>query len=155
MSGIRKTITAGLVAMSMGLVAVPVLAGAFHGGKPDAEQFERMEKKRTARHQAMHDKLKITAAQEPAWKTYLDKTRPVRPAHGARADGAKKQELTSVERLERRAAHLDKMQQRTAEQLAATKALYAVLDDEQKQVFDKLQERKGKRHGKGHRHERG
>ncbi|MET3136141.1 putative secreted protein [Undibacterium sp. GrIS 1.2] len=53
-------------------------------GMDQAKWAEKMQE-RMAKHIAeLHDKLKITAAQEPAWKTFIESTKPSMPP-GAQA----------------------------------------------------------------------
>ncbi|MFZ6681493.1 Spy/CpxP family protein refolding chaperone [Undibacterium sp. Tian12W] len=116
-------------------------ANAGHGqphGDP-AKWAEKM-KERMAKHQAeLHDKLKITAAQEPAWKTFIDAMNP--GAMPARPDRKEMEKLTTPERmekgLEKMKEHLAKMQTR----LTALKTFYAVLTPEQQKIFDESHRR--------------
>lgn len=87
-----------------------------------------------AKHQAaLHDQLKLSAAQEPAWQTFVaavTPTLPVRPEHSAAASA------TTPERLDQHLAmakqHLTTMETRAA----ATKVFYAQLTPEQQKTFD-------------------
>ncbi len=108
-----------------------------------AKWAEKM-KERLAMHQArMHDKLKITTAQEPAWKSFIDAMAPV--AMPAPVDPKAMENRSTPERLEqnleRQKERLAQMQQR----LSAVKALYAVLSPEQKAIFDQSHHEMGKR----------
>lgn len=112
---------------------------------------------RIAKHQAaLHDKLKLSAAQEPAWQTFVAAVTPTLPTLHDRGTAA----ATTPERLDQHLAmakqHVTKLETR----VAATKAFYAQLTPEQQQTFDtetaKLHRRMG--HGMGHRvmmHHRG
>jgi hypothetical protein len=109
-----------------------------------------------AKHQAaLHDKLKLTAAQEPAWRTFVAAVTPTLPTLQERNPAA-----TTPERLDQHLAmakqHVAKMETRAA----ATKVFYAQLTPEQQKTFDaeaaKMHRRMG--HGMGHRlmmHHRG
>ncbi|MCY1314001.1 LTXXQ motif family protein [compost metagenome] len=98
----------------------------------------------------MKEKLKLDAAQEPAWSSFAAAQQPqARPAQRpSRAEFAK---LTTPQRL-------DLMQQRQAERAAAfakradaTRSFYAALKPQQQQVFDAETLRIGRHHG-GHPH---
>lgn len=108
-----------------------------------AKWAEKM-KERLAMHQArMHDKLKITAAQEPAWKSFIDAMAPVAmplPPDPKAMEGRSTPERLELN-LERQKERLTQMQQR----LTAVKALYAVLSPEQKAIFDQSHQEMGKR----------
>lgn len=111
-------------------------AHAGHGQPPgDPAKWAEKMKERMAKHQAeLHDKLKITAAQEPAWKTFIDAMNP--GSMPARPDRKEMEKLTTPERmekgLEKMKEHLAKMQTR----LTALKTFYAVLTPEQQKIFD-------------------
>jgi len=105
---------------------------AMRGHAP--EDVEKM-KEHLARHQAeMHDKLRITIAQEPAWKAF---TQAMTPAPMPENSPSKDQEkLTTPDRM---AMSIEKMKQHEAfmqTRLSAVKALYAVLTPEQQKMFD-------------------
>lgn len=116
----------------------PGPAGHAQHGDP-AKWAEKM-KERMAKHQAdLHDKLKITAAQEPAWKTFIEAMSPgTMPAHPDRKEMEK---LTTPDRmekgLEKMKEHLARMQTR----LTALKTFYAVLTPEQQKIFDERHRR--------------
>ncbi|MFZ6688918.1 Spy/CpxP family protein refolding chaperone [Undibacterium sp. SXout11W] len=99
-----------------------------------AENAEKM-KEHLAKHQAeMHDRLKITSAQEPAWKTFSQAMAP--------ANMPPRPQESDVEKLntpERMALSLARMKQHEATmqtRLNAVKTLYAVLTPEQQKIFD-------------------
>lgn len=103
------------------------------GGREGMKQkmTERMEQ----RQKALHDALKLTPDQEPAWNTYAAKFKA--PMAGAEwPDRAAMEKLTMPERMEKMnelaRQHLKAAEERTA----ATKAFYNGLSAEQKKVFD-------------------
>jgi protein CpxP len=110
--------------------------GAMHGadGMDHAKMHEKM-KAGMEKHQAqLHAKLKLSEAQEPAWKTFIAASTPTSmPTPPERKEMDK---LTTPERmekmLERSQEHQSKMQQR----LTALKTFYAVLTPEQQKIFD-------------------
>lgn len=150
MNTLQKKILTGLTVLSLGLAgaagaqtaapAAPVASPAGHGQHGDPAKWAEKMKERLAKHQAeLHDKLKITAAQEPAWKTFTDAMSPgAMPAH---TDQKELDKLTTPERMEKR---LDKMKEHLAKmqtRLAALKTFYAVLTPEQQKIFDESHRR--------------
>ncbi|MBC3920924.1 Spy/CpxP family protein refolding chaperone [Undibacterium sp. CY18W] len=158
MNTLQKKLALGLTVITVGIAAgafaqsapstppappAPTAAGdhAGHGRAPaDPAKWAEKMKERTAKHQAeLHDKLKITAAQEPAWKTFTDAmnpgTLPARPDHKELA------KLSTPDRmekgLEKMKEHLAKMQTR----LTALKTFYAVLTPDQQKIFDESHRR--------------
>lgn len=118
-----------------------------------AKRHEQMQQRRAQRLAALKDKLKLDAAQEPAWNSFAaTQQQAQRPAQRpGREDIAK---LTTPQRL-------DLMQQRQAERAAAfakradaTRSFYAALKPEQQQIFDAETLRTGRHHG-GHHHQHG
>lgn len=116
-----------------------------HGGMMGMNP-ERMEKMHEQHLAKLHDKLKLTAQQEPAWKKFaankpmLDKT--------ARPDPAEMEKLNAPQRLEKGLEHMKAMEAKLTEHLAALKEFYAVLTPEQQKIFDNQMPRPGDR---GHR----
>jgi Spy/CpxP family protein refolding chaperone len=141
MNNLRKNILIGLTVLSMG-TAVGVQAQT--AASPDSgrhasavTQEQRQAKmadfaaKRTAR---LHDALKITPAQENAFRTYVAAMTP-QPMQ-ARGERASWKDLTAPARMEKMIAM---QKQRTADmeaRMPALNAFYAVLTPEQKKVFD-------------------
>jgi len=88
-----------------------------------------------AKHQArLHDRLKLSEAQESAWKTFTEKTKPDlarRQAH--------REELATLStpaRMDRMLALMKEGEARMADHAAAVKDFYAQLDPQQQQIFD-------------------
>lgn len=104
-----------------------------HGGMMGMNS-ERMEKYHERHLAKLHDKLKLTAQQETAWKKFaaqppiLDKAR--------RPDRAEMEKLNSPQRLEKGLEHMKAMETKLAEHLAGLKEFYAVLTPEQQKIFD-------------------
>jgi protein CpxP len=90
---------------------------------------------RMARHlAALHDKLKLSTEQEPAWTAFVAAATPSAPA--ARPDRAAFAKLTAPERLEK---WITLSQERIAKQqniLTTLKTFHAGLTPEQKKIFD-------------------
>lgn len=161
----KNTITKAVMVALLGLgtattyAADPATTGR-HGHalsqEEHAEKFAAHQAKfaeMVAKHQAaLHDQLKLTAAQEPAWHTFVaavTPTLPLRPEHSAAA------EATTPERLDQHLAmakqHLTKMETRAA----ATKVFYAQLTPEQQKTFDAAAAKMHRRMGHGMGHESG
>ncbi|MBI5889578.1 MAG: Spy/CpxP family protein refolding chaperone [Nitrosomonadales bacterium] len=96
----------------------------------DSGRMEKMHEKHLA---TLHDKLKLTAQQEPAWKKFA----AVNPmAGGARPDPDEMDKLNAPQRMEKGLEHMRTMEKKMTEHLAALKEFYAVLTPEQQKVFD-------------------
>lgn len=161
MNTIRKTLLVGMTVLSLGAVANAARAEdtpaqGRHGQALSQEQraakaaehkakFSEM----VAKHQAkLHDALKLTAAQEPAWATFVAATTPQMPA--ARPDRAALAQLSAPERMEKRLELHKQMLAQHETRLAALKTFYAVLTPEQRKTFDEQAEHHhGRMHG-GH-----
>ena len=104
------------------------------GGMDHAKMAEKM-KAGMAKHLAeLHDKLKLNAAQEPAWKTFTDAINPgAMPAH---PDRAAMEKMTAPERMEKMLALSKERLAKMESRLAALKTFYAVLTPEQKKIVD-------------------
>ncbi|KAF1044810.1 MAG: hypothetical protein GAK35_01598 [Herbaspirillum frisingense] len=90
-----------------------------------------------AKHQAeLHDKLKITASQEAAWKLFLDKTKPAPFDPAARPSKEEFAKLTTPERLDKKLEFMRKREAFAEQRIGATKEFYATLSPEQQKTFD-------------------
>ncbi len=116
--------------------------GGMMGGDP-----AKMEKYHEQHMAKLHDKLKLTAQQEPAWKKFT----AVNPMadKSLRPDPAEMEKLNAPQRLEKGLEHMKTMEAKMTEHLAALKEFYAVLTPEQQKIFDDQMPRPGSR---GHRH---
>lgn len=111
----------------------PGYGGGMHGGMMGMNP-ERMEKMREQHLAALHDKLKLTAQQETAWKKFAA-SQPI-PAKAERLDPAEMEKLHAPQRLEKGLEHMRAMEARMTEHLAALKEFYAALTPEQQKIFD-------------------
>jgi len=152
MNAVRKSIAIAVasVVLAGGGVAVTSSAfaapeGRFHsvafGSHDGAKSAERIAK----REAALHDKLCLTATQEPAWKTFTDRMQASGPAKSERAPDA---DMTAPERADRMVAFLQAAQQRAATRAQAIKEFYSGLSPDQQKLFD------SQFHGR-HQHHRG
>ena len=132
MTKLRKLILVGFTSAGLGLVMSAVHANAdeCHRAGFNKEKFMQHMQQREAR---LHQDLKLTAAQEPAWKTFTSK---VKPAAGERPKHEELAGLKAPERMERMAEHMKQREARMTERVAAVKEFYAVLTPEQQKVFD-------------------
>lgn len=159
MNAMKNTIAKTLLAAIVGLGAMGSTYAADpepgrHGAALTQEQrdakiaehkakFAEMVAKRQA---ALHDALKLTAAQEPAWQAFVAAVTPTLPTPGSHAAAAS---MTTPERIDQHLAmakqHIAAMETRAA----ATKTFYAQLTPEQQKTFDaeakKMHHRMGQR----------
>jgi len=164
MWNLKKHLMIGVAAAGIGMTAMSSFAqtppadgnGAAPAGRhaPTADQIAKFEQHRAKRQAQLHDKLKITAAQEGAWKTFTEKTAPMRPAAWGRPSRDEWNKLTTPERLDRHLDMMKKMEARMTDRIAATKEFYAVLSPEQQKTFDqefrKMEEHRFKHGHFGH-----
>lgn len=128
---------AGLgLGLTSGLYAQNMPPASAHAAQPmeRAKIAEKMQE-RMARHRVeLHDQLKLSAAQEPAWKTFVEATAPgERPAAPDRKEMEKR---TAPERMEKMLERFKQHQSKMEQHLAALKTLYAVLTPEQRNILD-------------------
>ena len=107
--------------------------GMMHERDP-AKRQEMMAKRQAE----LKAQLQLTAAQEPAWNTFIASMKPAVDRAALRA------EMEKLSDAERR----DKMTALRAQREAKVGAFYAVLSADQRRVFD--EQRKHKGHGRGH-----
>jgi len=133
MNSYRKVAQSLLLVAGLGAVAAsPAMADP--GCGPMGNHQERHVKMMEQHHQQMHDALKLTPEQEPAWAKLLESEQP-RPAlsGGQPEDWAKLKAPERAEKmLELSKARLVQM----TEHVAALKAFYATLTPEQQKVFE-------------------
>lgn len=141
MMKLKTRILAGIAAVSISAVTMSAFAqvpppGGPHGRAPSPEQVAKFEQMR-AKHQAeLHDKLKITAAQEAGWKLFLDKTKPAPFDAANRPKKEDWEKLTTPQRLDKKLEMMRKRESFAEQRIAATKDFYATLSPEQQKTFD-------------------
>lgn len=161
MNTLRKSLIIGMTVLGLGAAssaafATDTPAPGRHGEVLTQEQraakmaerqakFKEMIAKRQA---ALHDKLKLTAAQEPAWAAYTAAMTPKLPA--ARPDRAALAQLSTPELMEKRQEMHKQMLAQQETRLAALKTFYAQLTPEQQKTFDAAAKHHRGRFG-GHR----
>lgn len=115
---------------------------------------------KVAKHLAvLKTKLRMTASQEVAWTTFAAAMKPQSRLQHARPDPIEMEKLTAPERMDKMRAHrtqrMAEMQAQMDKRGEATKTFYAVLNTDQKKVFDaehskmmrRWDDRKGMDHG--------
>lgn len=141
MSSYRKVAQSFLLIAGLGAFAAgPVMAdpgcgymGAQRGGYQGAHQ-EHHAKMMEQHHKQLHEALKLTPEQEPAWNKLMETEKP-RPAQsdGQAEDWAK---LKAPERAEKMLELAKARQVVMAEHVAALKTFYALLTPEQQKIFE-------------------
>jgi len=88
-------------------------------------------------HKQLHDALKLTPEQEPAWKKLIESEQPKPSSAGAaqRDDWSK---LSTPERAEKTLELYKARQEHMTEYVAALKGFYATLTPEQKKIFEDM-----------------
>ncbi len=157
---LRKNFIIGLTVLGLGATSLAAHAHE-HQTDPAKQQAHaaKMEQRvakmeqRVAKHQsALHDKLKLSAAQEPAWTTFVAANKPA--ARGARPDRAAMKAMSAPERMEKQIAMSKERTARQEARLADLTTFYGVLTAEQKKTFDDSMPNRqyGQRHGQRHGH---
>jgi hypothetical protein len=152
---VRKSILIGLAVLGMASASVAVQAQApaaegRHGHALTQEQRQAKWSEHMAKREAkLHDALKLSAAQEPAWRTFIAAAKPAaRPARGEH--GAWK-DLPAPQRMEKAIEMSKRHTAMMEERLGALKTFYAVLTPEQQKLFDANAMRGGHRGQHGRR----
>ena len=138
MHSLRKPLLAALFALGMAAGAHAQTAGAAPQGRhAHAASMEERQAKfaehMAKRQAALHDALKLTPAQEPAWTAFVNATAP---APHAPVDRAALANLSAPERMERMIAMHNERSVKMEAHLAALKTFYAQLTPEQQSLFD-------------------
>jgi len=109
-----------------------------HMGNMDPARMQAMMEKRDA---LLKAQLKLTPAQEGAWKAFVDARKPAAaPANMQRPDPVEMAKLTTPERLDKmnamRAERMKTMTEAMAKHDEAIRTFYAALKPDQQKVFD-------------------
>jgi hypothetical protein len=104
-----------------------------------AGRMEKMREHKAERHTQhlaeLKSKLNLQAGQDPAWNTFNQSMQ--HPARMARPERANLEKMTTPERLDQMQAMKAQRDAHMQQRADATKAFYATLNAEQKQVFDR------------------
>lgn len=157
MTTFRKRLLIGLMAAGIGAASFAAYAerpgcGPMGAGPAAFGERGRSPEKMAAwfekRQAELHDKLKLNASQEGAWKNYIARVKPTEPPK--RPDRAEIEKLPAPERMEKMLGFMQENEKRMADRIAATKEFYAVLTPEQQKIFnDEFMPGKGRRHHRG------
>jgi len=151
MNTIRKSIIIGMTVLGLG--ATTLAAQAHEGRHGDAagaqQRHAQWAEKAAIRQQKLHDALKLTAAQESAWNSYIAARKP-QGERGQRPDRAAWKAMPAPQRLEQRIAMNKQRTEAMEARLASLNTFYAVLTPEQKKVFDDSSARRGGHHRMKH-----
>lgn len=140
MNILRKSTLIALTVLGLGTASLAAQAqdtppAGRHASAANMEQMQAKMADMFAKHQAkLHDALKLTAQQEPAWATYQAAIKPTPPTGTPPVRGAK---LSAPERLSKM---IEMTKQHTAKMestLPALTAFYNTLTADQKAIFDK------------------
>ena len=155
----NKTVNKSAKMILAGLAIAALSASVYARGGEDCDYMEhgpmmgmnsgRMEKMHEKHLATLHDKLKLSAQQETAWKKFAA-SEPMR-GNLNRPDPAEMEKLNAPQRLEKGIEHMRTMETKLTEHLKALKEFYAVLTPEQQKTFDDQMPNPGKR---GQRHGR-
>lgn len=127
-------------AHAMGPGCHPMDGGMMFQGSPTSGKAAEFREKRLA---ALHDKLKLSAEQEAAWKTYGEKMQAALPQN--RPDREEIRKLSTPERLDKMLALMKEGEKHMEARAAAVKEFYAVLTPEQRKLFDEQMAKHGRR----------
>lgn len=143
MKSIKNTLIIGLTIIGLSIASAayaqqaPTKSGE---GMDRAKMIEKMQEKRKEgmekRRAHFHDALKLTPAQEPAWKTFTEATK--KPEHKAKQDRKAMEAMSAPARMEMMLNHSQERMAMMQKHLAAVKTFYAVLTPEQQKTFDKM-----------------
>lgn len=153
-----RWIAAALAATALSLSATAMAYGNNDHEGPNFKAHMEQRAARHAEHQAqLKAALKLTPAQEAAWKDFVTGTAHPAPKPEDRAAWAK---LTTPERLEKMQARKAERDALMNQHIQATQRFYATLTPEQQKVFDAqtlrhgphgMRGMKGDEHRGGHR----
>lgn len=150
MNHYRHLVRSVLLATGLGaFLASPVFAEPGCSAMIDGHaHYQYHAKMMEQHHKQLHDALKLTAEQEPAWKALMDAEQP-RPSTSGAERPADWEKLSSPERAEKMLALSKARQEHMSEYVAALKGFYAKLNTQQKKIFEEMHVgQQGDMHGK-------
>lgn len=143
MRSFSKSIIIGMTVLGLGGTALAQIPPSDNAGKTGMMQnkqdkqekrTERMQEYMAKRQTELHAKLKLTAAQEPAWKTFTENMKPA--AMQQRMNRAAMQNMPAPQRMQAMIDGMKDGQAMMESRLAELKTFYAVLTPEQQKTFD-------------------
>lgn len=113
-------------------------AASMEHGKTMEKMHERMQAGMEKHRAQLHDKLKLTAQQEPAWKAFTDATQAHHPVtmQDRHAEHKAMMAMSTPARMEKMLERAKDRLARMQQHLDALKTFYAVLTPEQQKIFD-------------------
>lgn len=134
MTSIKNTLLTGAAALVLSITASAFAQQApANGGEKMAERFKEGMEKRYAQ---LHTQLKLTPAQEPAWKIFTEATKP--DGKAIQHDRKAMAEMPAPARMEMMLTHAQERLTTMQKHVDALKIFYAVLTPEQQKTFDKM-----------------
>ena len=134
---LRRIVFASMIAISTAAAILPAIAekpaGEGQSKKWDPAKREEMHKKHQ---EELHAKLNLTPEQEPAWQTFISKTKMNHPGHN-KGDWEAMKTMTAPERMEKMLNQMKTREAQMQDHLNALKEFYGQLNAEQKSTFDK------------------
>ena len=134
MNTIRKGILIGMTVLGMSNMAVQAQEQHDEYAQHHAEHAQEMAKHHSEMQAKVHEQLHLTAAQEPAWQSFISARKTEKAP--ARMDHAAFDKMTAPQRMEKWIAASKERIAMQEQQLTALKTFYAVLTPEQKKTFD-------------------
>lgn len=145
----RKLIPSLLLVAGLGAFAAPVFADAGCGAMGGHDYRHGQYSKNMEQHQKnLHDTLKLSAEQEPAWKKLIESEQAMHPAKSAKREDWSK--LSAPERADKMLEFSKARQERMSEHVVALKAFYAMLTPAQQKSFEDFHA--GSRSAMSHKH---
>jgi protein CpxP len=142
MNKMKRTLLLSLCMLSMGSAAAYAQqsAPADQWQAHKAEMQQHMQQRMEQHWQHLHDALKISAAQEPAWQAFrAASVPPARTRQAAPVDHHEHQameKLSAPEHMEKMLEMMKKRQAQFETHLAAVKSFYGQLNAEQQKTFN-------------------
>jgi len=155
-NSIKLTMCAGAILTALLITAASPVAWAQKASVPDAAEQTKMAKSAAdwveARITKLHDKLHITAAQEPAWKDVATSMRDSATSMKALIDkwAAQSGKMTALDSLKLHGEMAEEHAKSQRKLIPAFETLYNMMPAEQKTVADEVfASHEGRRHHKG------
>lgn len=134
---INRLLLPGITVAMLGVTTSAMAEWGGHGcGGPGMHRDSaKIEKMREHYQAELHDKLKLNATQEKAWKTFVAEGKALRP-HERHPDPLAFAGLSAPQRMEKMLGRMHEREARMDKMLAALKMFYAVLTPQQQKIFD-------------------
>jgi protein CpxP len=143
MKQFRNRLLIGITAFGLGTGAFAAAGDMHHHGGKGPDQTSghahegraaKMQERAAKRQAELHQKLQLTAAQEAAWTTFVERMKPAqRPARPDRAAWAA---ASAPERMEMMLTRMKDREKMMTDRLAAVREFYRALSADQHKVFN-------------------